>query len=127
MIGFIKNRFFVIAVLTAGLTPSLALAAPKDFKELIGIFIYYVQLVIPVVMGLAVLFFFWGIVKFIFAAGDETKRKEGKNIMTWGLLALFFMVSVLAIVSILGSSIFPNFRWLPSQEPTPLPQGHYST
>ena len=99
-----------MAALAAGLTPSLALAAPKDFKELIGIFIFYVQLVIPVVMGLAILFFFWGIVKFIFAAGDETKRKEGKNIMTWGLLALFFMVSVLAIVSILGGSIFPNFR-----------------
>lgn len=100
---------FLVALVAIS-SPAIVLAAPKTFKELIGTFIFYVQLVIPVVIGLSILFFFWGITKFIFAAGNEEKVKEGKNIMTWGLLALFVTVSILAIIAMVGGSIFPNFN-----------------
>lgn len=53
-----------------------------------------------VVIGLALLGFFWGLAKFIFrVGGDEKAVGEGKKLMLWGLIALFVMVSVWGIVN----------------------------
>jgi len=57
-----------------------------------------VDLAIPIVFSIALLAFFWGLVKYIFAQGDETAKVEGKKIMLWGLIALFVAASVWAIV-----------------------------
>ncbi|MEK7194351.1 MAG: hypothetical protein AAB660_01515 [Patescibacteria group bacterium] len=54
---------------------------------------------IVVVAGLALLVFMWGLVKFIFKiGGDEKAIEEGKNLMKWGLVALFVMVAVWGII-----------------------------
>lgn len=58
-----------------------------------------VTILIPIVMGLAVLVFFWGLVKYIANASDEAAKAEGKNLMIWGMIALLVMV---ALWSILG-------------------------
>jgi hypothetical protein len=50
------------------------------------------------VAGLALLFFLWGIVKYIFAQGNETAKVDGKNIMLWGLIGLFFGVLLTLIL-----------------------------
>lgn len=99
----------ILIILTTTLLPSMALAAPKTFKELMDLFIRYIKLVTPLVFGLAILAFMWGVMSFIFAAGNEDKRSEGKNIMLWGLIAIFFLTSILAIVSLVGGTIFPEF------------------
>lgn len=56
-------------------------------------------------VGIAVLAFFWGIVKFIGHAGDENKQKEGKNIMVWGIVGLFVMLSTWGIIKVLQSEL----------------------
>jgi len=74
--------------------------APSDLKGLVGIFVDLIRTALPVIAGLALLVFFWGLVKFIFrAGGDEKAVEEGKNLMKWGLIALFIMVSFLAILA----------------------------
>jgi hypothetical protein len=60
---------------------------------------------IVVVAGLAVLYFFWGLVKFIFNAGSEEAQTEGKNIMRWGIIALFVMVSIWGLVRFVGVAL----------------------
>ncbi len=62
---------------------------------------YIVNLLIPLAAALALLFFFWGLAKFIFKLGngDESAVEEGKEIMKWGIVALFVMVSIWGIVS----------------------------
>lgn len=57
--------------------------------------------VIPVVFGLAVFYFFWGMARYILNAGNETKRDEGKTIMTWGVIVLFVMSSIWGIIWVL--------------------------
>lgn len=57
-----------------------------------------VDLSLPIVIAIALLGFFWGLVKFIFAQGDETAKVEAKKIMLWGLVALFVMISVWGLV-----------------------------
>ena len=48
--------------------------------------------------------FFWGLVKFIFAAGNEESKADGKKIMIWGVVALFVMVSVWGLVRFIAET-----------------------
>lgn len=57
-----------------------------------------VTTLIPIVMGLAVLVFFWGLVKYIANASDEASKGEGKTLMIWGMIALFVMVALWGIL-----------------------------
>lgn len=58
----------------------------------------------PVVVALALLYFFWGLAKYILNAGDEEKKAEGRGIMIWGIISLFVIVSVWGIVGILNDT-----------------------
>jgi hypothetical protein len=58
------------------------------------------------VVALALLFFFWGLAKFIFNADNVEKRSEGKSVMVWGVIALFVMLFVWQIVNILANTFF---------------------
>ncbi|MEX0931289.1 MAG: pilin [Candidatus Paceibacterota bacterium] len=57
---------------------------------------------IPFIIGLGVLVFLWGVLKFITAAGDEGARATGRSFMIWGIVGLFVMVSVWGLVNFLG-------------------------
>ena len=57
-----------------------------------------------VVFGAALLGFFWGLVKYIWGGADDDKEK-GKQIMIWGIIALFVMSSVWGIVRLLRTSL----------------------
>jgi hypothetical protein len=62
-----------------------------------------IDIALPIVVAIALLAFFWGLVKFIFA-GEEGK-KEGQHLMIWGLVALFVMVSVWGLVRFIGNAV----------------------
>ena len=62
-----------------------------------------ISLLIPITAGLALVFFFWGLAKFILHAGSEEGRKEGVQVMKWGIVALFVIVSIWGIVLFLRS------------------------
>lgn len=50
--------------------------------------------VIPILIGLGLIVFFWGLIKYI----RNTESEEGKRIMIAGLVGLFVMVSVWGII-----------------------------
>ena len=54
-----------------------------------------------VLVAIALLVFLWGLVRFIINLGSESKVEEGKKMMTWGLIALFIMVSVAGLMRVL--------------------------
>ena len=64
-----------------------------------------VNTALPIVVGLALLAFFWGLAKFVFAAGNEVDQTKGKNLMLWSIIALFVMVSVWCLVQFIGNAI----------------------
>jgi len=64
-----------------------------------------VNTALPIVVGLALLAFFWGLVRFIFAAGEEDKRKEARSMMIYSIIALFVMVSVWGLVGFVGQAL----------------------
>lgn len=99
-------------------TPLVSFAAFGGLRGLIDDFKGLVDLVIPIVVSIALLAFFWGLVKFIAKASDEKSHEEGKNIMKWGLIALFVMVSVWGIVNFIQRNL-----GLPETNGTPIPAG----
>lgn len=68
----------------------------RSIGRLIGI-------ALPIVVALALLAFFWGLVKFIF--GSAEGKTEGKTLMIWGVVALFVMVSVWGLVRFIGNAV----------------------
>lgn len=93
--------------------------SPTNFKGLVGIFMGLIQTALPVITGLAFLVFIWGLVKFIFrVGGDEKAISDGKNLMIWGLIALFIMLSFIAILAFLYRDIsFSGLFGLPLLPP----------
>lgn len=74
-----------------------------------------VNILISIVIALAVLFFLWGLTKFVFhVGGDEGAREEGKKIMLWGVIALFVMVSIWGLVNFLSEAFFGSGGYGPT-------------
>ncbi len=67
-----------------------------------------VGLALPIVVAIALLAFFYGLVKFIFSQGNEEDKQASKKIMLWGLIALFVMVSVWGLVRFIGTALNIN-------------------
>ena len=59
---------------------------------------------IPLVIGIGVLVFLWGLVGYVTAGGDEEKRKNARSLMIYGIIVLFVMVSVWGLVRILTTT-----------------------
>ena len=72
--------------------------------------------------SLALLVFFWGLARFIFkigSGGDAKAVAEGKQLMIWGVIAIFVMVSIWGILRFFSQDVgfgalsFPKFRPYP--------------
>ncbi len=63
------------------------------------------NLVILIVGALAIIYFFWGLVKFIGSAGDAKTRADSQQKMVWGIVALFVMFSIYGIINWLGNAV----------------------
>lgn len=60
-----------------------------------------INLVVPFLIGLAVLIIIYGILGYISKTADEEKRKEAQSFIVWGIVGIFIMVSVWGLVNIL--------------------------
>lgn len=65
----------------------------------------FINRLLPIFFALAILYFFWGLLQYIRAAGDADKAKEGRSHMIWGIVALTVMVSVYGLISWLQSTV----------------------
>ena len=103
--------FLVIVALL--ITPFVAFAA-IDVNDLIDTLTDIAFSLIPVVATLALLYFFWGLAKFILRAGDETELAKGKQIMIWGIAALFVITTIWGILVLLQSTfVAPGTATIP--------------
>ena len=94
------NSFSKLSVATVmALAPMLALA------ETVGGWVNTVNTLIgavtPIVVALALIYFFWSLAMFITESDDKDKRKKAISGMIFGIIALFVMVSIWGIVGVL--------------------------
>ncbi|MBX4199872.1 pilin [Candidatus Parcubacteria bacterium] len=102
------KKFIPASILTSlAVAPSLTFAQTY-FGNVGGILSSIGTLVnraLPIVVGIALLGFFWGLARFVFAAGDPERQKEARQIMIWGVVALFVMTAVWGLVRFLADAI----------------------
>ncbi len=92
-------------VLGFSFIPFVTFASPSspitDLKSLIDFFSKIIsEGILPLLIGVAVVAFVYGIIQYFLNPDNEEKRKQGKSYITWGLVALFVMVSFWGIVGI---------------------------
>jgi len=64
------------------------------FSVIVGKAIEQIRPVGTLLVGLALVYFLYGLAQFVLNAADESKREEGKKTMIWGIIALFVMVAL---------------------------------
>lgn len=61
---------------------------------------------VPVLFAMAFIVFLWGAFDvFIIGANSEEVKEKGKNLMLWGLIGFFVMVSIWGLVNILTGTV----------------------
>ena len=83
--------------------PSVVLA--KTFADIVGELVGVINTAIPVVSGLVLLAFFWGVFKYVFSSADSTEKGQAKEVIVWGLVALFVAFSIWGLVAVLENTI----------------------
>lgn len=83
-----------------------AQAALSPLVNIVNAIGYIVNLLIPIVIAIALLVFFWGLVQYIRASGKG--HAQGRNTMIAGLVSLFIMVSVWGIVNLAQGALGVN-------------------
>lgn len=61
-------------------------------------------MLIPILIAVALVTFFYGLVMYIFKQGTG-EAKGGKDLMIWGLVALFVMISVYGIIRLAQNAL----------------------
>jgi len=101
-----RNRLvYVLSTVAMIFMPVFAFAALGGIKNLITAVAGILGDVIPVIFGLAMIYFFWGVSQFILHAGDAKTRDDGKQKMIWGVVALFVMFSIWGIFRFIGDAL----------------------
>ncbi|MFA6416300.1 MAG: hypothetical protein WCW56_02305 [Candidatus Paceibacterota bacterium] len=74
-----------------------------DISSLFTFFQGLMSAILPILIGLAVIFFIWSLLMFLKESGS--KKDEAKSQMIWGIVIIFVMVSVWGLVGILQGSL----------------------
>jgi TM2 domain-containing membrane protein YozV len=101
-----KNKLLYTLLSFSLFTPLISFAALGGIKDLFTSLKDIINLAFPVVAGLAVIFFFWGVGQFVLKdAGNDKTRDEGKQKMLWGVIALFVMFAIFGILRWISNTI----------------------
>ncbi len=100
-----KKIIYTFILFTLSLVAIPAFAAPENFKEVINDVLIggLLRPLVPLLIGLAVVLFIYGVLVLMFSEGGE-KKEEGKQYMIWGIVGIFVMVSVWGLVNILKNT-----------------------
>lgn len=93
------TSLFLIATVLAVFAPYSADAV--TLGHTISVLSNIINGLIPLVLAITVLIFFWGLAMYLLDAGNSEKKGEGIRIMVMGVIALFVMVSIWGIIGIL--------------------------
>ena len=60
-----------------------------------------VNTLVPLLIGIAVVVFIFGVIRFVTAGEDATRKEAARGLMIYGIIALFVIVSIWGLVNIL--------------------------
>jgi hypothetical protein len=82
-------------------------STPTTYEELVNRIIELINIIVPGIFALIFVYFVWKVIDaWVINAGDETKRKEGRQYALTAFIVFIVMISVWGIVSMIRNSIF---------------------
>lgn len=66
---------------------------------------YVFQPLVGLAIAIGLVMFLYGVLQYVANGGNEGKRKEGTQMMGYGIIVLFVMVAVWGLVAIVGSTL----------------------
>ena len=100
----------IIYTLIVFLTPVISFAqTPNDLNDLMLLAVVILDTIIPILIGLAVLMFIWGVFRY-YASDNANTKKEAVKIIGYGVVAIFVMVSLWGLVNFIGNSLNLNIN-----------------
>jgi len=75
------------------------------FSSVVSYIVGVLNLLIWLLVGVGLLVFIWGILKYIASGGDMEKAKEGRRFMILGIIGLAVMLSVWGLVNIITNTL----------------------
>jgi hypothetical protein len=94
----------IIASLIVSSVPLISLAQSTTIETLIEKLSGIVKSLMPILVGIAVVYFIWKVIQYTMA-GDEGKKEEAKLGIFWGIIGLFVIISVWGLVYFLQDSL----------------------
>ena len=95
--------------------PFLAKAGDTEIGDIIEQMISILNFkVIPVLLIIATLVFIWGVVQYIIAGNSEQRKKEGRDLIMWGLIGLLVIVAMWGFIKIIGTTFDVPEEGIPS-------------
>ncbi len=84
----------------------------RNLQDVLNFFISLVNdYLVPLIISVALIYFLWGVISYIQKPDDK-----GRDMIFWGLIGLFAMVSVWGLVNLLDNT----FKLENAQPPTPI-------
>jgi len=98
---------FAVPIVMFAQAPPARTGQRTGLQNMVGEAGSLIQALIPIVIGLGVLVFLWGVLQYVIAK-DDSGKEQGRTFMLWGIIALFVMVSVWGLVNILRETLNLN-------------------
>lgn len=99
-----KRSYIVASAVAAFALPLFAFAqvtnpSHNSIKDIVILMNQVINNLLPFMMVLIFVYFFYGLAKYVLSSGDAEKASEGKTIMIHGVIALFVAVSIYGIIA----------------------------
>ncbi len=104
-----------LTVALAAVVPGVAFAQ-TTLATIISRVGVMLSLLIPIIITLAVVIFFWGLAIFLLKADEE--KEKGRSIMLYGILTLFVMIAVWGLVELIANTLGVT----PTETPVTIPK-----
>lgn len=108
----------ILALLAVLLVPAISFGQAVNFQQkgLLDGVTDFINRLIPFIIGVAVLVFIFGLIKYVTAGGDPDKIKEARNTIILGIIIIFIMTSVWGLVRILKNTVQLDNRAIGTDE-----------
>ncbi len=96
------RKIIVSSGLVAAVVALPALASAATLLDTLALANTFLNAMIGLFITLAIVVFFWGLIKYLTTAGED--KAAGLSIMFMGVVAIFVMVSIWGIIRLLQST-----------------------
>ncbi len=122
VLSIVLSPVFIYAQGNGGSTPvttvGCSLANDAKLQDLFNYINCIINIsIIPLIFTVAMAFFVWGVVQYMLADANESKREIGKQYMVWGIVALTVMVTMWGLVNMLGNTFGLDTGFVPQVSP----------